>query len=198
MPRKKYLPKNRYCHNSNLSEHEFSMVLWCWVQGASAPETVQFVADDQQGGFQISTKTISRYFKMFGDFLFSRTIEGAWLIIFLPLAELKADMPQDVYEDTMDSMANIVIDALEKSVTYEAFRTLVEDIPFAILSSEEAVELRKIRSARKGLKSTARGDLALAEFRAYVFRIAEAGMTEKEKLMKVYLSILEWMTETPL
>ena len=153
MPRKKYLPKNRYCHNSNLSEQEFSIVLWCWIQCASAPQTVDFAINDSQGGFRISGKTISRYYKKFGDFLFSKTIEKAWMVMMGPLKQIKGDMPQDAYEKVMDEMAELVVFASDESVDYNAFRILVEDIPFANITGNDVVELQKIRSARKVLRA---------------------------------------------
>jgi hypothetical protein len=198
MPRKKYLPKNRYCYNSNLSEEQFEFLIFCYFLGLSAAETAIQCKNRMYGSFQISSKTVARYFRRTGEYYFFKLIEPAWLEDSKRLAEAKRNKPTAEYRTLLEKMAARMVADYDDGFNYESYRIVIDGISHLQLNADAAVEFKRIRATRKGIKSTLLGDLALAQSRASVLNVGDRGRTDLESLTKLLSYLFQWLVEEPL
>lgn len=94
MPRTAWLPKNRYCRRSKLSEEAFEGLLFDWFANRSAEETANNLKEHY--GAKISRQSVNKYFLNLGYYTFLNFyVPDALLLLLSPELEKKG-LPETI------------------------------------------------------------------------------------------------------
>lgn len=188
-------PKNRFVRNATIDERTFITILQAYLHLLSAPQARELL-EAHPDAMAVSTKTIARYYRRIGTYLFFKVVEPAWLALFPQVAPAKERSPE-AYETLLSTLAETTLKFADGELDYETFRIL-NDGAEPMVSKELERELRMISAARKGIKDDARADLGLAHFRNLTAKhiAADADQRELESLM--LQTVLQWLGHDPL
>ncbi len=199
MPRRTYRQKNRFVLNSTIDEGMFATILYRYLQVKSAQETRDEILAELEPGWAPppSTKTISQLFRRLGRFLFHKLSEP--LIVWAQPAVMTAVKTSDLdYDDFLDGVCEHLILNARKQISYESYLAL-QQTPYGRMRSDAlALELRFIMAKRRGIKSDARADIGLAEFRLIHFKRDSTHELGEEVILKMMSTFLGWLHDNPL
>ncbi|MBN9889385.1 hypothetical protein [Salipiger abyssi] len=163
MPRKEWLPANRYCRNARVDEEQFALLVWFWLGGYSSRAARSGIMELELQAAP-SVKTIANYFCRFGYVLSEMTIERQFLSDFPYLKNVRLN-DLELYIEIVEHVAEETIQHALDAYGYTVYRALYGDKPYIQTTTALELEVRHISALRKGIKPPYRGDLALAAYR---------------------------------
>lgn len=144
-----------------------------------------------------SEKTISDIFKRLGRCLFHRLVEPSLVGAEPTFAELRRQSAE-AYEIAMDALATAMVSFAMKGLPYEHYRVLKDSASPSKPEDVFNMEIRQLSAKRQGIKSDARADIGLSQFRMITALEFAKGKSADEQVDFMLKTLLDWLLYEPL